>query len=147
MKHVVFALNHSMDLKKDGVDPMMPFAVVITGSEKLIKVFSGDTLDYADQRFERTIIEDKPDFVVYASDTYLTTGGTKYDAVLFKAYDKNDTELYLIGQKYRPKSDHIEFEQIGNPGFMGNEINKHFSLNNFEQAKVETTNKSWWKFW
>ena len=147
MNHVVFALNHSMDLKKDGVDPMMPFAVVITGTEKLIEVFGGDTLEYADQRFEGTIIEDKPDFVVYASDTYLTTDCTKYDAVLFKAYDKNDTELYLIGQKYRPKSDHLEFEQIGNPRFLGTEINKYFSLNNFEQAKVETTNKSWWKFW
>ena len=147
MNHVVFALNHSMDLKKDGVDPMMPFAVVIKDGEKLIKVFGGDTLDYADQRFEGTIIEDKPDFVVYASDTYLTTDGIKYDAVLFKAYDKNDTDLYLIGQKYRPKSDQVEFEQIGNPGFLGTEINNYFSLYNFDQAKGETKNKSWWKFW
>lgn len=147
MTHVVFALNHSMELKQDGVDPMMPFAIVITGSKKMIKVFGGDTLEYADNRFERTIIEEKPDFVVYASDTYLTTDGIKYDAVLFKAYDKNDNEMYLIGQKYKPKTEQIEFEQIGNPGFLGTEINRYFDLNNSQSTKPGTTNKSWWKFW
>jgi len=28
MDEVIFALNHSMDLKRDGVDPMIPFAVL-----------------------------------------------------------------------------------------------------------------------
>jgi hypothetical protein len=147
MNHVVFALTHSMDLKHDGVDPMMPFAIVVTGTEKVIKVFGGDTLEYADNRFERTIIDEKPDFVVYASDTYLTTDGIKYDAVLFKAYDKNDTEMYLIGQKYRMKTEQIEFEQIGNPGFLGTETNRYFDLNNSQSTTLDTTNKSWWKFW
>jgi hypothetical protein len=145
MNHVVFALGHSMDLKKDGIDPMMPFAVVINGDQQTIKVFGGDTLDYADKRFEATIIEEKPDYVVYASDTYLTVDGIKYDAVLFKAYDKNDTTIYLIGQKYRPKTDQIEFEQIGNPGFLGTEMNKYFNSNN--SILNETSSKRWWKFW
>ena len=147
MNHVIFALNHSMDLKKDGVDPMMPFAIVITGNEKVIKVFGGDTLEYADNRYERTIVDEKPDFVVYASDTYLTTDGIKYDAVLFKAYDRNDTEVYLIGQKYRLKTDQFEFEQIGNPGFLGTEINRYFIQNSINKTKPDTTKKSWWKFW
>lgn len=147
MDHVVFALSHSMDLKQDGVDPMMPFAIVITGGEKVIKVFGGDTLEYADKRYESTIADEKPDFVVYASDTYLTTEGIKYDAVLFKAYDKNDTEVYLIGQKYRPKTDQVEFEQIGNPGFLGTEINKYFIQNSIANTKLNTTKKTWWKFW
>lgn len=145
MNHVVFALNHSMDLKKDGVDPMMPFAIVVNGDDRLIKVFAGDTLEYADNRYEKTITDEKPDFVVYASDTYLTTDGIKYDAVLFKAYDKNDSEIYLIGQKYRPKTDHVQFEQIGNPGFLGTETNKYLSLDNC--TKSETSKKSWWQFW
>ncbi len=81
-----------MDLKKDGVDPMIPFAIVIRGSEKMIKTFAGDTPEYAGKMFERTITKENPDIVVYASDSYLTTNGVKYDAVLLKAYDKNDTE-------------------------------------------------------
>lgn len=145
MKHVVFALGHSMDLKKDGIEPMMPFAVVISGDQQTLKVFGGDTLDYADKRFEATIIEEKPDFVVYASDTYLTVDGVKYDAVLFKAYDKNDTAIYLIGQKYRPKTDQVEFAQIGNPGFLGTETNKYFNSNN--SSLKEGSQKRWWKFW
>ncbi len=147
MNHVVFALNHSMDLKQDGVDPMMPFAIVVNGNAKVIKVFGGETLEYADNRYERTILDENPDFVVYASDTYLTTEGIKYDAVLFKAYDKNDNEVYLIGQKYRPKTDQVEFEQIGNPGFLGTEANNYFNKTIINKGNADTTKKSWWKFW
>ena len=147
MNHVVFALNHSMDLKRDGVDPMTPFAIAVNGTEKTIKVFAGDTLEYADNRYERTILDEKPDFVVYACDTYLTTDGIKYDAVLFKAYDKRDSEIYLIGQKYRVKTDQVEFEQIGNPDFLGTEINKFYGQINADKTKGNTSNKSWWKFW
>ena len=97
MDNLIFALNHSMDLKKGGVDPMIPFAVVVKGTDKTLKTFVGDTPDYADQMFERTIREEKPDYVVYASDSYLTTKGIRYDAVLLKAYDRNDTEIYFSG--------------------------------------------------
>jgi uncharacterized protein (DUF2225 family) len=125
----------------------MPFAVVINGDIKVINVFAGDTLEYADNRYESTIAEEKPDFVVYASDTYLTTDGVKYDAVLFKAYDKNDTEIYLIGQKYKPKTDKDEFEQIGNPQFLGTEPNKYVPYNNLNNIKSYIKKKSRWKFW
>ena len=123
MDNLIFALNHSMDLKKAGVDPMIPFAIVIKGSEKTIKTFVGDTPEYADHMFEQTIKEEKPDYVVYTADSYLTTNGIKYDAVVFKAYDKNDPEIYIVGQKFRPKTDAEDFEQIGNRGFLGTELN------------------------
>jgi len=139
MDTVIFALNHSMDLKKDGVDPMMPFAIVAKGNNKTIKVFAGDTPEYGDQMFEKTIKEEKPDYVTYVSDSYLTKDGIKYDAVLLKAYDKNDSEMYLIGQKFRPKTDDADFEQIGNPGFLGT------LANNFPSAS--NNSKPWWKFW
>lgn len=31
--HLLFGLNHSLDLKRDGVDPIILFAVVIKGKE------------------------------------------------------------------------------------------------------------------
>lgn len=54
MEIVSFALNHSMDLKRDGIDPMIPFAVVIKDAKKTIKTFLGDTPEHADQMFEKT---------------------------------------------------------------------------------------------
>ena len=145
MDNLLFALNHSIDLKKDGNDPMIPFAIVVKDTDKTIKTFVGDTPDYADKMFERTIIDEKPDFVVYASDSYLTTEGIRYDAVLLKAYDKKDSEIYLVGQKFRPKTDNQNFEQIGNPGFLGTE------LNNFNSPNASVSNnqskRPWWKIW
>ena len=108
-----------MELKKDGVDPMMPFAIVIKGNDKLIKTFSGDSPEYADKMFERTIREEAPDFVIYAYDTYIRADDARYDGVLLKAYDKTDTEIYLVGQKFRPKTESEDFLQIGNPVFLG----------------------------
>jgi hypothetical protein len=145
MDNLIFALNHSMDLKKDGVDPMIPFAIVVKDTDKTIKAFAGDTPEYADKMFERTIIDEKPDFVVYASDSYLTSYGIKYDAVLLKAYDKNDSEIYLVGQKFKPKTGNQDFEQIGNPGFLGTEINNFNSTNG--STNNNDSKKPWWKIW
>jgi len=143
MDNLIFVLNHSMDLKKDGVDPMIPFAIVVKGTEKILKAFAGDTADYGDQMFERTIREEKPDIVVYASDSYITSEGVKYDAVLFKAYDKNDSEVYLAAQKFKPQTDTEDFELIGNPKFMGTIENPHFTIT----SSPDTNKKSRWKFW
>ena len=146
MENLIFALNHSMDLKKDGVDPMAPFAIVVKGDDKTIKAFVGDDADYGDQMFAKTIKEEIPDVVVYATDSFLTTEGVKYDAVLFKAYDKDDTEIYLVGQKFRPLTDTDEFEQIGNPGFLGT-VENPYILNNSIKPIDQQEKKSWWKLW
>lgn len=146
MDNLIFALNQSMELKSDGVDPMVPFAIVIKGYDKVIKTFLGEDSDYGDQMFEKTIKEEQPDIVVYASDSYITADGIKYDAVLLKAYDRNDSEIYLAGQKFLPKTEIQDFEKIGNPGFLGTVENIYnltaISTNNQEQKK-----KVWWKFW
>jgi len=144
MEHLIFALHHSMDLKRDGVDPMIPFAVVIKDANKTLKAFAGDTPEYADYMFEKTIKDEDTDFVIYASDSYLTTDGKKYDAVLLKAYDKNDIEIYLVGQKFKPKSGSDNFEQIGNPGFLGTVVN-NFSNKENSANKNSTKKKPWWK--
>jgi hypothetical protein len=143
MGHLLFALNHSLDLKRDGVDPMMPFAVVIKGEEKTLKAFAGDGPEYGDKMFEKTIEEERPDYVVYASDSYMTMEGTKYDAVLFKAYDKTDTEVYLVGQRFRPKSEGEEFKQLGNPGFLGTVENPYYT----PPSSSANGKKPWWKVW
>jgi hypothetical protein len=147
MEQVVFALKHSMDLKRDGVDPMAPFAVVIKGSEKALKSFWGDTPDYADMMFEKTIAEEDSDIVVYASDSYITLTDIKYDAVLFKAYDKNDPEVYLIGQKFKPQTETQDFEEIGNPTHLGNILNPHFGTNTKKREVIIDDKKPWWKIW
>lgn len=145
LDNLIFALDHSMNLKKDGVDPMIPFAIVVKGADKTLKTFVGETPEYADKMFEQTIITERPDFAIYARDSYLTTHGIKYDAVLFTAYDRSDSEMYLVGQKFRPKSDHQDFEQIGNPGFLGTEPN---NFNSSKESPANTQSKKpWWKMW
>jgi hypothetical protein len=146
MEHVIFALDHSMDLKKDGVDLMSAFAVVAKGNNSTIQVFVGDKPDYGDQMFEKTIKEDNPDFVVYASDSYITSDNIKYDAVLLKAYDRNDSVIYLVGQKFKPKTDDDEFEQIGNPGHLGN-IENNFHRDESASPSAKQTKKAWWQIW
>jgi hypothetical protein len=141
--HLLYALNHSLDLKRDGVDPMIPFAVVIRGEEKALKAFAGDGPDYADRMWQKTLEEEQPDYAVFASDSYLTMEGVKYDAVLLKAYDRNDTEIYLVGQRFQPKSEQEEFRQLGNPGFLGTEANPYHT-----PPVANTGNKKpWWKVW
>lgn len=146
MSHVVFALNHSMDLKMDGIEPMTPFAIVVKNGAMQIKVFGGDTLEFADSMYEKTIKEEAPDFVVYASDAFITTDGVKYDAVLFKAYDNEDSEIYLFGQKYSPGNEMSSFKRIGNPGLLGTEINFNYDSNK-KRKPGRPTGKQWWKFW
>jgi hypothetical protein len=146
MDNLIFALNHCMELKKDGVDPMIPFAVVVKDKDKKIKAFAGDTADYGDQMFEKTVEDEKPDIVIYASDSYLTTDGIKYDAILLKAYDKNDSEVYLVGQKFKPKTESEEFEQIGNPGFLGTLANPYALNTSFKNVEVRQK-KPRWKIW
>jgi hypothetical protein len=144
LNNLIFALNHSMDLKRDGVDPMIPFAIVVKGTDKTIKTFVGDTPGYGEEMFEKTILQEDPDYIIYASDTYLTQEGIKYDAVLLKAYDKNDSEIYMVGQKFKPKTENAAFGQIGNPGFLGT-IENSFSS---KAKKVEQkSRKPWWKLW
>ena len=130
-----------MDLKKDGVDPMIPFAVVIKGADKVLKAFAGDTPEYANKMFENTITEEKPDFLVFASDSYLTIDGIKYDAVLLKAYDRKDSEIYIVGQRFKPKTDKEDFEQIGNPAFLETVVNS------FNSVRSSSYKRAWWKFW
>lgn len=117
------ALDHAVQMKKDGIDPMLPFAFVYSDNNNTLKSFVGDTLEYAEKMFERTIMEEKPDYAIYGYDGYLTIEGNKNDAILLKAYQKTDDVIYLVGQRFIPKSDQNDCEIIGNPAFLGTEPN------------------------
>lgn len=49
---LISTLDNSVVLKKDGVDPMIPFAFVYYGTNDTIKTFLGDSPEYADKMFE-----------------------------------------------------------------------------------------------
>ncbi|WP_225000419.1 hypothetical protein [Cesiribacter sp. SM1] len=144
MDQLLFVLDHSMTLKKDGVDPMIPFSSIVKGENKVLKTFVADTLDYAQKMFEKTINDEDPDIAVMASDTYLTIGGEKSDAVLIKAYDKQDNNIYIVGQRFKPKSSTMDFEIIGNPAFLGTEDN---NLRPKGDEKKKDAGKKKWKLW
>lgn len=150
---LISVLDHAVGLKKNGIDPMIPFAFVYVGESGTIKSFVGDTPEYADKMFEKTILEDKPDYAIYGYDGYLTIEGRKTDAILLKAFDKTDTVIYLVGQRFTPKQSDTDFATIGNPAFLGTEENilmkAEFNflgqvINNIEE---QPNAKPWWKFW
>lgn len=143
------ALDHAMQLKRDGIDPMIPFAFVYSDNNGTLKSFVGDTPEYADKMFERTIMEENPDFAIYGYDGYLTFEGNKNDAILLKAYQKTDDVIYLVGQRFIPKSDYIDCKMIGNPAFLGTEPN-NFNIDDVIKQDNELkseSKQSWWKFW
>lgn len=143
------ALDHAVQLKKDGIDPMMPFVFVYSDNNGRLKSFVGDTPEYADKMFERTIMEENPDFAIYGYDGYLTFDGNKNDAILLKAYQKTDDVIYLVGQRFIPKSDHIDCKMIGNPAFLGTEPNNFYIDDVIKQGnEMKSESKQpWWKIW
>ena len=142
---LIFVLDHSMTLKKDGVDPMIPFSVMVKGDDKVIKTFVGDTPEYAEKMFEKTIREEDPEIAMFATDTYLTIEGAKSDGILIKAYDQRDNYIYLVGQRFIPKSTERDFEKIGNPAFLGT-MENHFKTGG-KNTPETPEKKSKWKFW
>ena len=75
------------------------------------------------------------------------------DAVLLKVFDRNDSEIYLVGQRFKPKSDGEEFKQIGNPAFLGTTGNIYtdqvFDPLSDQALRVTQNNdkKPWWRIW
>lgn len=149
-KKLISALDHAVQLKKDGIDPMIPFAFVYSNDNGTLKSFLGNSPEYADKMFERTLIEEKPDFVIYGYDGYLTVEGSKYDAILLKAFDRGDNTIYLVGQRFQPKTDKEECIIIGNPTFIGSEYNDLIKpMINQEVIEKDKMlkKKNWWQFW
>lgn len=150
---IITVMDHAIGLKKDGIDPMIPFAFVYIGDGGTLKSFLGDTPEYADKMFEKTILEEDPDYAIYGYDGFLTVEGKKTDAVIFKAYDKTDDTIYLVGQRFIPKTDSTDCETVGNPAFLGTDENKFYSYNTqkTKELSVNETNlqpsKPWWKIW
>lgn len=144
---LIRTLEHAVLLKKDGIDPMIPFAFVYNGENETIKSFVGDTPEYADKMFEKTILEESPDYVIYGYDGYLTVEENKTDTILIKAYDKIDDVIYLVAQRFIPKDKNKECEIVGNPVFLGTEENI-LLYNKVEKTdnNIKVKNKPWWKF-
>lgn len=141
MDHILYALDYSAALKKENAGPAQPFAIIVKGASKTIQSFSGDTPDYADKMFHQTICTEDPDFIVYATDSFITQNGTRYDAVLFRAYAKNDEEIYILAQKYEPDAGTGKLVAMGSPGFLGTEKNSYI----LKEGEQSSSRKFWWQ--
>ncbi|RFM28287.1 hypothetical protein DXN05_12300 [Deminuibacter soli] len=147
MNHILFALDYSASLKKESSHPMMPFALVIKGDEQKIQTFPDSTPELADKRFSQVIAAENPDFVVFGTDSQVTQNGLQYEAVLLKAYAKNDDEIYLLAQKYQPDAPGGHYILLGNPGFLGTEKNKFAIAQQTAGATAAEGKKHWWQRW
>lgn len=62
------------------------------------------------------------DYGIIVYDGYPRIDGQKYDAVIAKGFDRKDKIGYLIGQRHQLKRFLTPFKTVGNPAFVGNEL-------------------------
>lgn len=122
--------------------PLIPFTMTQTGGKKELNRFMADTFEEGVQQAEQFLasMSPMPYFALIAYDGFVTIEDKKYDAILVRAFDKNQKEGLTFCQRYESKQDEDVITPIGNAAFIGTETNFMF-LSADNKAK-----KPWWKF-
>jgi LPXTG-motif cell wall-anchored protein len=121
MNLLVFALEYVTRMKKENLaNPVMPFAVFEMNGQRTIHAYP-EGYEKGMQMLSSEIKTKSPDYVVFGSDGTVKHEGETVKAILFKAYDKNDTVVYQVAQRYDLTTPDNEFQKIGNPAHTGNE--------------------------
>jgi len=117
-----FGLDHGVEsIKIKGKGPLVPFVVIELNGEKELTRFLRDKPEDGVKDGIRSLKEAKESqFAVLVHDGYLTVAGQKFNAVIAKGFDRNDTVGYSLAQRYSPKKFFSSFKSIGKPSFVGN---------------------------
>jgi hypothetical protein len=117
------ALDHGIDSIREG-GPLVPFVM----TETTLNRFVNDRLEVATEKAEEFLANQKNEKVIaLAYDGFVTIEAKKYDAIIVKAFDKDDERGIVLAQRYRPKGFLRKLQTIGNPALMGyqeNPLNK-----------------------
>ena len=118
-----FGLDHGIESIKASVKgPLVPFTVTETnGERKLNRIITEKLEDGLREGMKSLETDDVSSYVIIVYDAYLTIAGQRFDAVIVRGFDRNDSVGYSIGQRYQLKRFMTPFKSIGNPVFIGNE--------------------------
>ncbi|MEQ8879515.1 MAG: hypothetical protein RLQ12_07790 [Cyclobacteriaceae bacterium] len=116
-------IDHGVESIKGGNGPLIPFSITETNGEKKIIRFVTERLEEGLEKGKESIKNNlESELAVLVYDGYLTTDNIKYDAILVIGFDRTDNVAYLIGQKYKPKKFLSRLKPIGNPLYLGTEV-------------------------
>lgn len=119
-----FGLDYGIDnIKPNNSGSLIPIVVTEKEGKRDLKRFVTERIEDGLEKGEHYLKnENEAQYGVVIYDGYLTVDGKKVDAVLVKGFDREDEVGYIIGQRYSRKKDNSELELIGNPAFVGNEM-------------------------
>lgn len=113
---IELALNDAVETIKSGLDPVIPFAMTWDSDQKqALQRCVSDDYDKAVQMAHDHVRNSADALTAYcvAWSGYVTMEGTKYDAVLVEAAERNSEKAVLMAMRYIPASETNEYTEVG----------------------------------
>ena len=125
MDFMFSGLDHGIDSISEAGGPLIPYIMTQTGDRKELKRFVTEKYEEGVAIAQKTLekMDVKPDFGLIAFDGFITWEEKKYDAIIVRAFDKNQDEGFEFCQRYIPKQNGSGIEPTGNAAFIGKSKN------------------------
>ena len=115
-------LDHGISSIEDSEGLLIAFSLFQQDGEIKIVRFVTEQVQEGPIQAQKYLekMEEKPEFAIIAYEGIVTIENEKFDAVIVEGFDKNDTDGYVLAQRFKRKTAKTEFEAIGNAGYFGN---------------------------
>ncbi len=116
---VFLALDHSVDSLRANGGPLIPFVIVVQDGEALMQRFVTERLEDGPEQAREAIAASPANVTAYALayDGYITVEGTKFDAILVEASERDRPAGVRMAQRYTMEK--RIFQTVGNPALLG----------------------------
>ena len=115
-------LDHGIGSIQDSEGVLIAFSIFEENNELKIVRFVTDKIEdgpiQAQKHLEK--MDKKPDLAIIAYEGIVSIENEKFDAVIVEGFDQDDTDGYVLAQRFKRKTADSKFEAIGNAGFFGN---------------------------
>jgi len=124
MNMVVFALNFSVESTTATGDSFIPLVIKAAGEQVDVRQFLAETLEEGLAQARQSIENAPPEIERYvlAYEGLLTVEEEKWDAFIFEAGERGQTEAHLFAQRYLPQTQEGDLEVVGNLIYLGNTL-------------------------
>ena len=118
---VFLALDHGVESVRSSGGPLTPFVVFEQNGKRELHRFAAERLEEGQQRARDAVAASSPSITAYALayDGFITIQGTKFDAILVEASERDRPLGVRMAQRYTPKKFLRSFQTVGNPALLG----------------------------